>query len=260
MLGTGLKNIILLLVLCAVGSQTTGPNRKSDREHDGFVGPVKKVFMFWTPISGSNYPDGSKCRELTNEYDQTGRITRHSVYPGSCGSDEIRDDYTYSQDGNKTTKRQDIPGENSPPGPPPPVAPPNAKPNAKRENGPAKEARKYDDSGRLIESGIVMPSGKYIYKNAHTYDAKGRLIESTGFDGENQVTDRRVYTYSGDERVSLEFTYYGRDGKISGRTMYTDYEFNSKGDWIKRKETKESFNRRSISMTYREIEYYPDTK
>lgn len=252
-----MKDIILLLVLCVVSSQGTGPNRKSDREHDGFAGPVKKVFVFWTPISGSNYPDGSKCRQLTNEYDQSGRITRHSVYPGPCGVDEIRDEYTYSQDGNKTTKRQDIPGENSPGGPPPPVGPSNGKPNAKRENGPAKEARKYDDSGRLIEVGMVMPSGKYMYKIIYTYDAKGRLIETTSYDGDNRVTERRVYNYSGDERVPLEFTHYGRDSKISGHTMYTEYEFNSKGDWIKRKQT---FNRRSVSMTYREIEYYPDNK
>jgi hypothetical protein len=250
-----MKTIILFLVLCVVSGQATGPNRKSDREHDGFVGPVKKVFVFWTPISGSNYPDGSKCRELTKEYDQTGKIIRNSVYPGPCGSDEIRDDYTYSPDSNKTTRRQEILGANSPPSPPPPVGTSNATVN--REDGPAKEALKYDDSGRLIEVGMVMPSGKYMYKIIYTYDPKGRLIETTSYDGDNRVTERRVYNYSGDERAPLEFTRYGSDGKIFGQTMYTDYEFNSKGDWIKRKQT---FNRRRVSMTYREIEYYPDNK
>jgi hypothetical protein len=56
-----------------------------------------------------------------------------------------------------------------------------------------------------------------------------------------------------------DFTYYGRADKISERTSYTNYEFNSKGDWIKQKQTtEESFNRRHVSMFYREIEYYYD--
>ncbi len=39
----------------------------------------------------------------------------------------------------------------------------------------------------------------------------------------------------------------------------SDYEFNSQGDWVKRKETREErFNRKSVSLTIREIEYYPD--
>jgi len=33
--------------------------------------------------------------------------------------------------------------------------------------------------------------------------------------------------------------YYGPDGKIYERTSYTDYEFNSKGDWIKQRVTTE---------------------
>ena len=51
--------------------------------------------------------------------------------------------------------------------------------------------------------------------------------------------------------------YYGPDGKIYERTTYTDYEFNPKGDWIKRKQTtEETFNRRSVSMANPEIEYF----
>ena len=247
-----MNHIILLLVFCLLSIQGTVPKPKSDREQDGFVGPVKKVSVTWTPISGSSYPPGSKCRQLTNEYDQPGRLTRHSVYPGSCGSDEIREDYTYSADGNRNTKVQEIRGADSPE-PPPPAA----NPDAKKENGPPKHAPRYDDSGRLVEDALVWPSGKYIYRNAYTYDAKGRLIETTGYDGDNQLTDRRVYTYSGDERVPSVFVYYDRDGKIRLRTTYTDYKFNSKGDWTERKQTTdETPNRHSVSMFHREIEYY----
>ena len=42
--------------------------------------------------------------------------------------------------------------------------------------------------------------------------------------------------------VAAEFTYDGSDGQIYERTISTDYEFNSKSDWVKRKE-EETFNR-----------------
>ena len=251
-----MKQFILLLIFCVLSFQATATKRESDREHDGFVGPVKKVFVTWTPIAGSNYPPGSKCRQMTNEYDQTGRLTRHSVYPGECGSDEIREDFTYSPDGNKTTKYQEILGENSSP-----LPPPAAPADEKKEDGPPKEVSKYDDAGRLVEEGMMLPSGKFRYKITYTYDAKGRLIETTGHDGDDRVSSRRVYTYSGDERVPSVFVYYDRDGKIRLRTTYTDYKFNSKGDWTERKQTTdETPNRHSVSMFHREIEYYPSNQ
>ena len=120
-----MNNIVLILIFFVVSGQVPVSKRGSDRAHDQFVGPVKKVFEFWTPISGSSYPADSKCRQLTNEYDKTGRVTRHSVYPGSCGSDEIREDFTYAADGTRTAKTQEIRDPNSPP-PPPPMVNPNA--------------------------------------------------------------------------------------------------------------------------------------
>src|SRR4030095_5770283 len=108
---------------------------------------------------------------------------------------------------------------------------------------------------------MVKPSGRLSYKNTYTYDGKGRLIEVTGYDGDSQITDRRVYKFSGDDRVPSEFTYYGRNGRVYEQTTYTDYEFNSKGDWVQRKEKKdETYNRHTVSMTFREIEYYPNSK
>jgi len=251
-----MKRLLLFLILSIACNQAAISKKQSDREHDGFVGPVKKVFVMWSPISGSNYPVGSRCRQLTNEYDENGRLMRHSVYPGACGSDEIREDYSYSQDGNQITKTREIRGTNSPPPPPPVVSRSNSE-----EEGPAKRVFKYDQSGRLIEEGMVKPSGRLSYKTTYSYDEKGRLIESTGYDGDSRLTNRRVYRFSTDDRVPSEFAYYGADGRVYEQTTYTDYEFNSKADWVKRKQTKEeTFNRHSVSVTFREIEYYPDSK
>jgi hypothetical protein len=252
-----MKPFLLLLILSVACHQAGVSKRESDREHDGFVGPVKRVFVVWSPISGSNYPVGSRCRQMTNEYDENGRLMRHSVYPGACGSDEIREDYSYSQDGNQTIKTQEIRGTNSPP-PPPAVA---SRSNSEEDKGPAKKAITYDQSGRLSEVSVVKPRGRLSYKTIYTYDERGRVVEIAGYDGDSRITARRVYKFSGDDRVPSEFTYYGSDGRVYERTTYTDYEFNSKGDWVQRRQTKEeTFNRHSVSMTFREIEYYPDSK
>ena len=243
-------NIIWLLVFCVVSNQGSVTKRLPDREQDGFVGPVKKVFVTWTPISGSPYPADSKCRQLTNEYDQMGRITRHSLYPGACGTDEIREDHTYSHNGERRTTTKTIPAPNSPPLR-------RAQLNAEINKRQAAQGFTHDDAGRLIEE---QSFGQLSYRTSYFYDAKGRLLETRDYQSES-LTSRRIYNYSGDDRVVSGFRYYNSDGIVQQYTEYSDYEFNSKGDWISRKENKqENFKPRVVSITHREIEYYPDNK
>lgn len=252
-----MKHIFLAMILCIAWAQGQTTKRESDREHDGFVGPVKRVFEVWSPISGSNYPAGSRCRSRTKVYDEQGRLIQQSHYPGACGSDEIRDDYTYAADGSRTAKSQEILGKGSPP-PPPPVGGP---PGYRAQPGKPRMVFKYNAAGRLIESASIQPSGAVFYKNVYSYDDKGRLTELTGYDREGQVLDRHVYTYSGDNRVPSTATRYGRDGKVYDKSLYSDYEFNERGDWVKRKQTREHrFNRTTVSMFLREIEYYQRKK
>jgi hypothetical protein len=250
-----MKLLLTLLTLCIACNQTPTTNRQSDREFDDFVGNVKKVYVEWIPISGGNYPAGSRCREMTKVYDQNGRLTQHSLYPGACGEDEIRNDYSYAEDGSRSGKTLKIPGKNSPP-PPPPMTLPQS--NSEPERGEPRMTFKYDPaSGRRTENSLVRPSGRLIYKTTYTYDHKGRITETTGLDSQGNISDRRVYRYSGDAKVPSRFAYYDGKGNVHEQTSYSDYEFNSQGDWIRRKETKEeSFNRRSVSSIVRQIEYH----
>jgi hypothetical protein len=252
-----MTHIFLALIFCIACIQIQTTKTESDREHDEFVGPVKKVFVLWSAVSGSNYPAGSRCRSRTRVYDEGGRLLQQSLYPGACGSDEIREDYTYASDGSRSAKSQEIRGKDSPPPPPPPMAPPGYK----AEPGNPRMVFKYNAWGKLAEAASIKPSGTVIYKYTYSYDDKGRLIEVTGYDREGQVSDRRVYSFSGESRVPSTFTYSGRDGKVYDTTAYSEYEFNARGDWVKRKETREqSPGRGSVSITFREIEYYPDKK
>ncbi|HYG80092.1 MAG TPA: hypothetical protein VD861_06875 [Pyrinomonadaceae bacterium] len=254
-----MKHLLLSLCLFIACAQVSVAQRVSDRERDGFVGPVKRVSVESSPIhrSWEDVPVGARCRSSTNVYDEAGRLTQYSLYPGTCGEDEVRMDFTYAQDGSRTTKYQEIRGENSPPPPPPPAPPPGS---ASAEKGPARKVSKYDPSGRLAEEATIMPSGRVLYKTNYSYDAKGRLIETASGGAAGSVS-RSVYTYTGEDRVPSGYAYVGSDGKMYEKTAYSDYEFNPRGDWVKRKVTTEgTFNRRSVSWTFREIEYYPSGK
>jgi hypothetical protein len=251
-----MKSFCLLLFLCFACSHALPTQPVSDRERDGFVGPVKRVFVEWSPIyrPWGYIPVGSHCREMTKGYDENGRLIQHSIYPGSCGSDERREEYSYAPDGSRTANVQEIRGKNSPPPPPPPIGTGS---NSKQETGEPRTTFKYGPSGKLIEEVSVRPSGRVIYKYTYNYDTKNRMIEMTGYNADGPISDRRVYGYVGDNGAPSEFAYYGPDGKVYERTIYSDYEFNSRGDWIKRKETtEETLNRKSVSIVSREIEYY----
>ena len=82
------------------------------------------------------------------------------------------------------------------------------------------------------------------------------MIETAGYE---EVSFRPAsLQLRGRQRVPSGFIYYGGNGKVYERTTYSDYEFNSHGDWVKRKETtEETLNRKSISWMLRKIEYYP---
>ena len=181
-------------MLCIACGQATVTKTESDREHDGFLGRVKKVFVEWSPISGGNYPVGSRCRQMTKVYDQNGRLMQHSVYPGACGQDEIRNDYSYALDGSRTAKSQDIRGKDSPP-PPPPIV---SRSKSEADKGEPRTIVKYDSStGKEVESLSVRPSGAIIYKTTYRYDDRGRMIEMIGLNKDGLVSSRRVSGLSG---------------------------------------------------------------
>ena len=73
------KVIITTFIFCLVFLQSPGVRKKSDRDLDGFVGPVKKVFEEWSPVSGYPYPSDARCRTLTKIYDQNGRLVQSSL-------------------------------------------------------------------------------------------------------------------------------------------------------------------------------------
>lgn len=250
-----MKAIITAFIFCFAFFQSASVKNKSDRELDGFTGDVKKAFEELSPISGypSHLQPGSRCRTSTRIYDANGRLLQSSVYPGTCGSDEWREHYTYDKDGARMSRIEEIRGENSPPPPPPPMPPPGSK----EDKGPPKTFFRYDSRGRKIESEVFRASGTLIYKLIYKYDEKDRLQESQNVDPDGKITSKRVYGYEGDQRFPKEYIYIGSDGKTSFKVTYTEYELNPQGDWIKRKSMMErSDGPTYVSLNYRSIDYH----
>ena len=248
-----MRLILAALMLCSINPQAVTTKYASDREHDGFAGPVKSVSVEYSTIyeSHPSTPVGSHCREMKNFYDKDGRLMKHSVYPGSCGSDEILAEYTYAQDGSRTARMRSIQGRNS-------WAPQGIKLATSTDESEPRTTFRYDTLGRLIEEATVGATGKIRYKSEYKYDTKDRMIEMIDSQADLQGSARWAYSYEGDNRVPSGVVYYDRDGKMYHQTAYKNYEFNSRGDWVKRKETiEETSNRKTISWKIREIEYFP---
>ena len=125
---------------------------------------------------------------------------------------------------------------------------------------------------------------RYSIKFAFRYDGQKRLVEKTWFLNNGKISIRYVYKYSGNQREELVYSADGslnqryivvlddkgneieqtnfdtRDGSIRGKSSYA-YEFDAKGNWIKRvtsklvtKDGKTSFVPQYVN--YRTITYY----
>ena len=248
-----MKLLILLFSCCLVAVQSSPAKKMTDREHAGFIGPVKSVYLEYE-MPERNYGDrlqGKHCRGLTDVYNAAGQLIQHSVYPGSCGEDEIRESYAYASDGSRTTKKADARDKNSPS----PSGGFSTGPSG--DTGPVRETYRHDASGRLVESSLVRQNGKLIAKYVYVYDSMGRLIETRSVEANGAISDRRVNGYEGSNKAPSTFSYIDGRGKAIERSTYSDYEFNAQGDWIKRKmETEETLSPKQTLIETRKIEYY----
>ena len=124
--------------------------------------------------------------------------------------------------------------------------------------GPPKTTFKYDSQGMMTEKADFRANGELIYKTTFKYDEKGRLEEMQVIHS-NGPRYRWTYKYGGEKRFPESQDNFDADSNSPKSTViYTDYDLNAQGDWIKRKETrKEAAGRTYISIRYRILEYYP---
>lgn len=216
-------------------------NVKSMKEYGSTVDPRDK--MFSVP-EDSNY-------ELF-EFSKDGKITNRAT----CKSDGKKisiAQYTYDQDGHRTsltwllkdtvfTKYTYAYQDND-------VI-------EWYEEGKGQNKQKtqyiYDKDGRMVEENLYSGGGGLHYKLKKEYDSKGNLITLTQYDSNNKYESKYTYTYDNHRNPHTE-TYSSADGFMNGTTSYA-YEYDKKGNWIKR--VKYDRHAEPFFVKERKIEYY----
>jgi hypothetical protein len=137
---------------------------------------------------------------VTSIYDASGRIRQSSIYPDSCGVDELREYYTYDREGNQTMCEEEIHGLRSDPPPPPPKPPPGET----QDQGLRKKTFKHDSQGRLTEYVVRWPGGRISYRAVYVYDDEGRITEHKTLDPAGKLNSRTTYSLRRQEPVPVK--------------------------------------------------------
>lgn len=226
---------------------------KSDAEDEALKGKVKTVFSDEEDLTGSWTVSGRKPQARAY-YNERGNLTKEEAfdYKGNLSNITV---YGYI-DGERASKYGYVKYEYNPP--PMMMRPPSpGQPKPTHDNRYTNKYRyKYDDNGNLIEQLNYGNEGKlrtryvYIYngnrkegqyysddslyrKELFTLDAQGNEIEKTSIEPQSNTTTKYSYTY----------------------------EFDKKGNWIKRMTSKLVTKDGKSSLvpswvTYRTITYY----
>jgi antitoxin component YwqK of YwqJK toxin-antitoxin module len=119
----------------------------------------------------------------------------------------------------------------------------------------------YDERGNVIKSVSYKEDGSVEYSGMYKYDDKNRRTEIV-IDGPTGLGDRRrVYRYNEKGHLSEEIL-YASNKSVEDRKVYV-YEFDQKGNWVKRTTSIWTMNSgklqpESNQITQRTISYYSE--
>jgi hypothetical protein len=251
--------LICLIVTCSAAAQ-----KKTDRENDRLIGPVKSVRVETAKLVNKSERWIERGRELERviSYDSQGNMTKQTIYTDRPTVTEI--EYRYDKDGNRS---ENILSE-GPPGASSSLGIGRTDGGGARGDGDRRVASsvrrvfKHDADGNRIEETMYRSrgtSGRIISGIFnHIYDQKQQRIETTLSDPA-LVVNKWVHTYD-DKGNVLETAKYTRGGYLLIKESYMFYEFDSRGNWIKKTSSKLEDRKKSYfrpeEVTYRMISYY----
>lgn len=246
----------LLLVIPAYAQ-----SQESDREDGGLKERVKSILEEDAKFSNESGKrvETKRVPSSAVSFDEKGNFTQQVFYR-SNGNVHFTIKYSFIG-GDKTSTIKYEEDASSPP-PPPAPAPSSSQVNT-RPSDPRfdnKYKYKYDSQGNRVEEATYRSSGALSITDVSKFDPKGNRIEWARYTPTGELNFRKTISYN-DYGQDVEVTYFHGDGSISEKDSYTDYEIDSKGNWIKRVESKwVTKNGKSYfepyQVTYRKIMYY----
>lgn len=258
-----MKKLFLIFVAMTFCLTVSAQKKVTDREMEGLKGSVKSVFDDYMMTYVSSGPSEVNKRVKSKEYyfDKDGNLTQ-ILYP----SDNYKIIYSII-DGFKTFKNLPIKVDNNPKDKMMTRGIVEENPLEKNEKiVPAddrfdfKYVYEYDANGRVAKEKHYGNNGKLWRITIYKYDDKGQNIQENV---EDTVAITK-YTHKYDEKGNLIETLQERDVKNGFdskiKTVYSDYKFDAKGNWIERKSNYRNEARDEIYSTitiyYRKIAYY----
>lgn len=227
---------------------------KSDLEDEGLKGKVKTVLTENADLSGTWAVSKRKPSSMTY-FNEQGNRTKSVLYDYRGNPIDINV-YGYI-DGDRASNFKSIQYEYNPPPMVMPAPAGQAKPKYDSRYA-YKYKYKYDDKGNLIEEQMYFNSGKLYLR--YVYNYKDNHKEELVYESDGTLNQKYVFTLDDKGNEIEEHIYETKDNSVSNRYSYS-YEFDSKGNWIKKTESKWTTKDRKsqyepYSVTYRTITYY----
>jgi hypothetical protein len=245
-----LRPAIALLLFSFIAN---AQQHKSDREDAGLKGKVKSVVVEREdlPNSSNHQYGGKRQSSYTETYDVQGNLTERLAYDYRGN---IRDKIVYLfVDGERASKTESI---HQPYDPPLPMAPPSQETKKRDPRYGTKYKDIYDAKGNRIERQLINNDGSKSTRLVYTFDTIGNKIKMEFYPSSGELEFITTYAYNTNGYQIAE-TSTRADGSIKYKFTYEYLEFDSKGNWTKRKTSKLNAEKlEPDSITYRTITYY----
>ncbi|HEX8737668.1 MAG TPA: hypothetical protein VF721_20215 [Pyrinomonadaceae bacterium] len=240
----------------ALPQSPVAPKEKTDAEDENLKGKVKKIVQESEDLSGTRSVQGRKLSSVTY-FNEKGNYVETDSYDFQ-GNLFLITMYGYI-DGKRVSNSKEIRYEYDPP--------PAAAPKAKTNEPAAKPDNRYEYSfeykyvnGKLAEEQMFFNDGKKGMR--YVYNHKGNQVEKLVYTTEGELNQKYLVTLDKDGNEIEEISYGLANYNIYGDRKYRyTYEFDDKGNWIKRITQTETTENGAASfkpgsVTYRTITYF----
>ena len=212
----------LLLICPAIASN------KTDREHDGFFGPVRTVRLEQSLLvnRSGQWIEDPRALWQTIAYDSSGRLTERIFYDRDQ-SMWSRIVYEYDSAGTRSdiVYRASLKGRSA-------QANGSDQTQGMTEFTRLRRTFKYDSSGNRTEEADYTKEGNLSRRTVYRFDGNGFVKEMIEYASDGSVLSRYANKYDEKGRISEQ----RRDdspGATARKDSYT-YEFDSTGNWVRR--------------------------
>lgn len=238
----------------ALPQEPVAPKEKSDAEDENLKGKVKKIVQDSEDLSGTWSVQGRKPSSVTY-FNEKGNYVERDLYDSQGNPFQITM-YGYI-DGKRVSNSKMTNYEYSPPI--------MALPKGKVEEIVKKADPNYEysfeykyETGKMTEKQLVFSNGKKGLRYVSNYD--GNQVEKLVYTEKGELNQKYLVTLDKDGN-EIEKTSYGVTKIYPDQKYRYTYEFDEKGNWIKKITSKETTENgvtsfKPSSVTYQTITYF----